>query len=366
MLTPQHCQSRQKRLLGYLQQEKLDAAVIALPHHVYYFSAHWPHWQHHAAFVLFADGRTWLTCANEPAANVAAEAVATYQASWMCTNRQEQPAVIADQTVALLNQRRSTRVAIDASPVCSEVALEFDGACMAIDPILWGLRRQKHPDELELMKTAIRCSESMYKRAREIVEPGIPELMVFSELHATAVKSAGEPMSALLGNDFACGVPGGPARNYRSAQAGEIYILDLGPAYRGYFADNCRAIAVDRKPTDAQRRAWQAVMGVFPIVERMARPGVRCREIFSAADEHLKAAGYKGMTHHLGHGVGLQPHEYPHLNPKWDDVLMEGEVFTAEPGVYGPEIAGGIRLENQYHVTASGVSNLTPFPMELV
>ena len=54
--------------------------------------------------------------------------------------------------------------------------------------------------------------------------------------------------------------------------------------------------------------------GVFPIVERMAKPGVRCRDVVAAVDEHLKATAGKGLSHHLGHGVGLQPHEYPHLN----------------------------------------------------
>jgi Xaa-Pro aminopeptidase len=64
--------------------------------------------------------------------------------------------------------------------------------------------------------------------------------------------------------------------------------------------------------------------------------------------------------------VGLEPHEAPHLNPKWDDVLMEGEVFTAEPGLYAPELRAGMRIENQYLVTAAGVENLTPFPTTLV
>jgi Xaa-Pro dipeptidase len=79
----------------------------------------------------------------------------------------------------------------------------------------------------------------------------------------------------------------------------------------------------------------------------------------------ISAVG-KTFPHHLGHGVGLQPHEYPHLNPMWDDVLMEGEVFAAEPGLYGLELAGGIRIENNYLVTASGVENLLSSPMELV
>jgi Xaa-Pro aminopeptidase len=64
--------------------------------------------------------------------------------------------------------------------------------------------------------------------------------------------------------------------------------------------------------------------------------------------------------------VGLEPHEAPHLNPRWDDVLREGEVFTAEPGIYAQALAGGIRIENQYLVTRDGAENLTPFPLDLV
>jgi Xaa-Pro dipeptidase len=216
------------------------------------------------------------------------------------------------------------------------------------------------------MKTAIACTKAMYERAREIIEPGVPELTVYAELHAAAVSTAGEPLSAYLGNDYACGVPGGPPRKDRVAQAGELYILDLGPAYRGYFADNSRAFAVNGKPTDAQMRAWETVTATFPIVERMARPGVRCRDIFDAVDAHYRAATGKPFPHHLGHGVGLEPHEFPHLNPRWDDTLIEGEVFTVEPGLYGPELGGGMRLENQYLVRPGGVTNLTPFPLGLV
>jgi Xaa-Pro aminopeptidase len=71
------------------------------------------------------------------------------------------------------------------------------------------------------------------------------------------------------------------------------------------------------------------------------------------------------MTHHLGHGVGLNPHEFPHLNPEWNDTLMEGEIFTAEPGLYGEELGGGIRIENQYLVTAKGVVRLTDFDVRM-
>ena len=366
MLQIPFARQRQQRLLAILAQKKVDAAVISWTPHVQYFSTHLAHWAHHAAFILFADGRSWLATANRPPKSAAADQIVAYEASWNATMRSEQPMALADLIVPALTERKAKRIAMDASVVNSQVMMRFDGECSSIDPDLWQLRRRKDPDELDLMRTAVRLSETMYDRARQMIEPGIDELRVFNEFHAAAVEAAQEPLSALLGNDFTCGGGGGPPRAGRKAQSGELYILDLGPAYRGYFADNARAISVDRHPTDAQLQAWQGVTGALAIVERLAKPGVRCRDIVAAVDEHMAARFGKPMSHHLGHGVGLQPHEYPHLNPKWDDTLLEGEVFTAEPGAYGAHLGGGMRLENEYLVTADGVENLMSHRLDLV
>ena len=364
MLRPDHAASRQRRLLAEMPFRRLDAVVLGWAPHVYYFTTHQTHWLQQSAFVLWADGRSLLVSANDPSGSAADEVVA-YEANPLGTQRQEQPRDVAGKIAEALGVRPAKRVGVDTSLVTSQLALWNEPTFIPVDPTLWQLRRRKDPDELDLMKTAIACTRAMYGRAREIIEPGVPELTVYNELHAAAVQVAGEPLSAYLGNDYACGVPGGTARKDRAALAGELYILDLGPAYRGYFADNSRAFAVNRLPTDAQMKAWETVVATFPIVERMARPGARCRDIFAAVDDHYRAATGKPFPHHLGHGVGLQPHEFPHLNPRWDDVLVEGEVFTAEPGLYGPELRGGMRIENQYLVTADGVTNLTPFPTEL-
>lgn len=244
-------------------------------------------------------------------------------------------------------------------------AVASDATCVTIDADLWQMRRRKDPDELALMRVGIDCCRAMYDKAREIIEPGVAELRVFSELQSVAVAVAGEPLSDYLGNDYACGMIGGAPRKDRLARAGELYILDLGPAYRRYFSDTARTFSVDRKPTDAQLNAWQIVTGVHSIVEKMARPGIKCRDIYAAVDDYYRAASGRPFPHHLGHGVGLAPHEFPHLNPKWDDELIKGEIFTVEPGMYGDELGGGMRIENQYLVTEIGIQNLTPFPKEL-
>jgi Xaa-Pro aminopeptidase len=366
MLTPILSRQRQKRLLDVMQQRKYSAIVIGAPHHVYYFTAHWTFWQHLSAFVLFDDGRSLLITANTPNKSAAADEVLAYEANALSTLRDDQPHTIGRLIIDTMRERKVKRIGADASVVTSQVALGFDGPREQIDEDLFRMRRVKDPDELDLMKKAVACCDAMYQRAAEIIEPGISEIEVYAHLHEAAVLEAGEPLApAYLGNDFACAAPGGPPRKERTAKSGDLYILDLGPAYRGYLSDNARTFAVNRKPTDDQYRAWEHVTSVFPLIESMAKPGVYCVDIFNAVDEHLKQLRGTGLTHHLGHGVGLNPHEYPHLNPNWDDVLMEGEIFTAEPGIYAPELNAGIRIENQYLVTATGVTNFVSAPIGL-
>ena len=395
MLTSTGCKIRQGRLLQIMDAQKLDAVCVGSAWHVYYLTGFWPRWVHHAGAIVFSDGRVSLVAAEgtrassaaskaspiaDGALNLAVDHIIEFEPAWMSTLRQEQPSTVAKLLSAKLQNHHCTTIATDTSAVTDALRDEISASKLSltggrlspaaetgrIDADLWQLRRRKESDELALMKMAIFACEEMYEKARQIIEPGIAELDVFAELHRTAILTTGEPMTAFLGNDYACGVPGGNARNNRRAQAGELYILDLGPTYRGYFADNARAISVDRKPTDAQYQAWSHIVHALKIVESMAKPSVRCRDIFAAVDEHFKQTRNTGMPHHLGHGVGLQPHEYPHLNPNWDDVLEEGDIFTAEPGQYSPGLAGGIRLENQYRVTATGVECLVNSSLELV
>jgi Xaa-Pro aminopeptidase len=365
MLNPLSSRQRQKRLLDVMQRHRLDAVILGLPHHVYYFSAFQQHSMHQAAVIITADGRSCLISPNSPIQTPAVDDAIAFDAQWMATLRQEQPEVVAEKALDWLSSKSSRRLGLDTSPLSLQIATRSQSEVQLIDPELWQLRRRKDPDELEVMKSAIAITLGMYRRAHEIIEPGIPEMTVFAELQKSAVGVAKEPLTALLGNDFACGAMGGPPRADRAAKTGEIYILDLSPSYRGYFADNARSIVVNRNPTDAQHKAWESILHCFEIVESMARPGVRCRDLFAAVNEHLRATAGRPLPHHLGHGVGLQAHESPHLNPKWDDNLTPGDVVSVEPGLYGEDLGGGIRIEDQYLVTTTGIENLVDFPRKL-
>jgi len=291
-----------------------------------------------------------------------------YEAQRHSTLRNDQRAASSAVLVdALKAHNVSGRLGVEFSmfPPHLSQALKLD--IFDIEPDLFRLRRRKDPDELAALRKAIAATEVMYARAREILRPGLSELTMFNELQTAAVQSCGEMLTG-TGNDYQCGARGGPPRGGRVAADGELYILDLGPAYRGYFADNCRAIAVNGKPTAMQQAAWQRIVEVLDMVKAEVKPGVSCRALFEKAQSMLDGAKPDAtFDHHLGHGIGLFPHEAPHLNPNtnWDDVFEVGDVFTAEPGLYGPELKAGIRLEQDYLVTATGVELLTGFSLAL-
>lgn len=365
MMNPEFCRQRQQRLARILRERDVELVLLIRPEHVQYFTGFRPAAVHQAAVALFPDGRTLLAAPNDVPEKHAADEAVAFEAQWNATLRQDQLQA-ALQTLVPLFPAKLRRIGIESSvnPVCFP-GLGKSGEIEWIDlePELWTLRRRKDPDELALIETAIACTEAMYQRAREIIIPGLRELDIYNELHTTAVRTAGEPLLA-VGNDYQCCSPGGSPR-LRKIQQGELYILDLGVCYRGYYSDNCRTICVGQSPDSAQQAAWEAIVAVLQLVESQVRPGISARELYLQAAGQLNGRIPGGFFHHLGHGIGLFPHETPHLNDRWDDRFEEGDVFTAEPGLYAPELRAGIRLEQDYVVTADGVRRLTSHPLEL-
>lgn len=364
-LSVEGCRARQRRLRERMAALGVERAVVVTREHVQWLTGFRPHWLMAAAAVLDLEGDCTLIAPNREPEFHAADRVAPFPMQWQATLRMEAMEAIG----AALEQavgRNGAVVGAEFSAFGPHAARAVGGAAVDLDPVLWDLRRIKEADEVAMIRQAIACSDAMYRRAREVIRPGIGELEVFNELHAAAVLEAGEALSHPLGNDYQCHSPGGPAREGAVARDGDLYILDLGPSYRGYFADNCRTFAVNGAPTDAQRRAWETIGAVFGIVKEMVRPGVPCRDLYDRCKAHLDAADPTGsFWHHLGHGIGLYPHEAPHLNPQWDDAFRAGEIFTVEPGLYHDGLQAGIRIEENYLVTADGVAQLTVTPIEL-
>ncbi len=359
---------RQRRLLEVMQRQGLDAVVVTHRHQVQWLTGLYYGPTFEPAAALLASGHTIAVLPGRKMPEVkSVDEQHGYEAQSHSTLRNDQREKSSAELLKALHAHGTLkRVGVEYSQFPLHLSRQLSAELVDIEPSLFQLRRRKDADELAAIQKAIGATAAMYARAREIIRPGISELEVFNTLQATAVETLGEMLTG-TGNDYQCGSRGGPPRQGRVAADGELYILDLGPAYRGYFADNCRAIAVNRRPTPAQLDAWKRIVAVLEMVRSEVRPGVRCQAIFERAQKMLDEARPGAVfDHHLGHGFGLFPHEAPHLNPNWDDVFEIGDTFTAEPGLYGDELRAGIRLEENYRVTESGVEVLTAhIPLEL-
>jgi len=357
------CRNRQQRLLEAVEPLEVDLVLLTRRESVQWLTGAFLKAPVEPIAAVTAAGHVTLVVPERQLdVAVAADDLVGYEAKWHSTTRDQQREA---SSAALKSKLGNTpkRAACEFDAFDPYLLLEWNAALVEIDAIVFELRRHKDADELRMLKRANESNRAMYEHARRIVRPGLNELELFSELHAVAVQVLGEPLT-YFGQDFRAAARGGPPRD-RAMQAGELLVLDLGVGFRGYHSDNCRTIAVNGEPSDVQRRAWEVVRAAFGLIESQARPGESCRAIFDAVQQHMDQHRPWIFDHHLGHGVGLAPQEGPHLNPRWDDTLAEGDFIAVEPGLYHDELNVGIRLEQNYVVTSSGVELVTDWPLEM-
>ncbi|MEE3258183.1 MAG: M24 family metallopeptidase, partial [Candidatus Latescibacterota bacterium] len=235
---------------------------------------------------------------------------------------------------------------------------------VAVDGVLAAIQEVKDPDEIELLRKAVQVDLAAYAAAAEAIAPGVSELEVLAAAQRAAHLAAGEKV--FHDGDYQCGVPGGFARD-RKIEVGELYIIDAWSIYRGYWADLCRTFAVG-EPSEVQQSVFEHIKSFHDRVGEYLQPGKDGSECAVAMDAHIREHPKLmdvGLGHHAGHNVGLRAHQMPDLNKERGGTLRVGNVVSVEPGAYIPEVRAGVRLENMYLITADGLENLSPYPMEL-
>lgn len=361
MLTVEGCRARQRRLLEILARQGLDGALITSREHVYYFTNFRAHWNHASAALLENSGKVTLTGWKPNTAEVAATECIEYPAHKFSTMPMEQARLAALALDKAMPQGKRLGVDLEGPGVLARLAgIEATD----LTPAIHRLRKRKDADEVAALKRAIAVSEAMYAWTKANIRPGVDELDFYAGIRSAAIAAAGcDPER--FGNDFRSGEGGGLPRR-RPMQAGELFVLDCGPSLDGYHADNCRAFAVDRQGTAVQHQACQGLIEALAFAEGLLKPGLSCRAHFKQVKAFMARCGHSGLCHHLGHGIGLQPHEAPQLNPEYDATFEVGDVFTMEPGLYSKELNAGIRLEQNYLLTEKGLERLTSFPLTLI
>ena len=131
-------------------------------------------------------------------------------------------------------------------------------------------------------------------------------------------------------------------------------MLELATVADGYWSDHTRTV-VAGTATPRLTAAYEAMRDAARAGFAAARPGVTGDEVDRASRAVVAAAGFTQFPHHTGHGTGFRYHESrPQLVPGGTDALQEGNVIITEPGIYSPELGGGVRHEDDAVVRADG------------
>jgi Xaa-Pro dipeptidase len=364
MLTPTGCRTRQQRLLRVLEANEWDVFLTGNYRTVYYLTGVLSQPDSPTVFVLWSDGTSALIGPATEGAATEIVPLETYSIHRSITQPAHDAAVLAGDILSKRPVPR--RSAVERSGTNALLDRLLPDAADATTSILL-LRKRKEEDEVEEIRRSLGLCAVAYRAAREVLRAGLTEIDVYNAMNAAVVQSAGTVVP--FPGDFACGrrsIRGGGPPTSRVIEAGDLYILDLFPAPALYFGDTCRTFAVT-EPTDVQLRAWEAVRHAAKIGEEAIKPNVAAKDVYNQIKDFLDSEQVteKSFWHHAGHGIGHNGHEAPRIIPGTDDIFEVGDVFTLEPGVYTEALQGGIRIEDNYLLTESGLVNLFEFPKEL-
>ncbi len=145
---------------------------------------------------------------------------------------------------------------------------------------------------------------------------------------------------------------------------GDVLVTEAGVEMGGYTSELERTVVVG-KPSSRARRCFEVMLSAQNAALKEFRPGIPCSRIDEATSKSMEDSGLiDGHRHHTGHGIGLDGHEPPWLDPGDRTLIREGMVFSCEPGVYIPGYAG-FRHSDTVVITKKGMDFVTHYPREL-
>jgi Xaa-Pro dipeptidase len=227
-------------------------------------------------------------------------------------------------------------------------------------PITAGCRMVKDAHEIELMQVASTITLTAYEAAWKSLADGMSQTQ-FQELIRAAHRQLGYDGSASVQVGEFSALPHGSAKP-QIVREGSIILIDGGCKVEGYVSDISRTFVLGR-PTQRMKDVFDIEFRAQSAALAAARPGVACEDVDAAARKVIVDAGfgpgYKYFTHRVGHGMGMDGHEWPYLVKGNKLPLAAGMAFSDEPGIYIPG-EFGIRLEDDMIITDTGARLLTP------
>lgn len=227
-------------------------------------------------------------------------------------------------------------------------------------------RAVKAAEEIETMQRAQAITDRVFEEILSLIRPGVTEREIAAEIIYRHMRGGADRMS--FDPIVASGSNGAKPHARPSdkvVQHGELLVIDMGCFVDGYASDMTRTVAVG-EPNPQAREVYEVVLEAQQAAVAAAKAGMSSKALDKVARDIIEKGGYgEQFSHGLGHGVGLQVHEWPRVSYHTDDALPENAVVTIEPGVY-IEGAVGVRIEDMIVLQEEGNKVLTGSPKELV
>jgi Xaa-Pro dipeptidase len=227
-------------------------------------------------------------------------------------------------------------------------------------PVTAGCRMIKDAHELQLMRLASHVTLKAYEAAWKSLKDGMTQ-SEFARLVQLAHQQLGFQGSAGVQVGEFSALPHGSVQP-QVVREGTILLIDGGCNVEGYVSDISRTFVLGRAG-DEMNKVFDVVHRAQTAALKTARPGLACEAVDAAARKVVEEAGYgpgyKHFTHRVGHGMGMDGHEWTYLVKGNKTPLSPGMVFSDEPGIY---IRGkfGVRLEDDMVITENGAELFTP------
>ncbi|SEA65353.1 Xaa-Pro aminopeptidase [Desulfuromusa kysingii] len=262
------------------------------------------------------------------------------------------------------------RVGIDAEVV--SVALFEELKRYVGDSVQWcllgsqlqPLRGVKTDAEIVSLKKAAYLNSQAFASVLPLFRPGVTELEISQELEFSLKRLGGEAnaFDFIVASGIRGALPHGVASDKR-LQAGELVTIDFGTRVNGYHSDETVTLAIGEVDRNL-RQIFDIVLEAHDSALEAIRPGMLISELDAVARNYIASQGYGDyFGHALGHGVGLEIHEFPAVSSRSDQRLLAGMVITIEPGIYISG-TGGVRIEDTVVVTDCGFEKLTLIPKQ--
>ncbi|MEJ7345034.1 Xaa-Pro peptidase family protein [Staphylococcus haemolyticus] len=348
--------SKIEKITKHLQHEQADAAWITTPLNVFYFTGYRsePH-ERLFALLITANGDQTLYC---PKMEVEEVKNSPFEGKIIGYLDTENPFEIDPSSFNKLLIESEHLTVKRQRELTQNFGVQHYGD---IDQTIKELRNIKNESEIENIREAAKLADKCIEIGTEFLKVGVTEREVVNHIENEIKKFGVSEMSfdtMVLFGDHAASPHGTPGE--RKLVKDEYVLFDLGVIYNHYCSDMTRTVKFGT-PSEEAQRIYNIVLEAETNAIEAIKAGVPLQDIDKIARDIISDAGYGDyFPHRLGHGLGLEEHEYQDVSSTNSNLLEAGMVITIEPGIYVPNVAG-VRIEDDILVTENGYEILTNY-----